>query len=260
MSCGPVRSLSVACILLCYLSANAAEEGTVVLHGGGTVSSETRDLFLELSGGRSARLLVIPTADPDTPEDDGRVQIWRTRQPASVALLHAKSREQAESEAFAQPLKQATGVWISGGRQGTLASMYLGTPVERELSALLKRGGVIGGTSAGAAIQTRVMIVAGRARDGFDLVPNCVVDQHFLSRNRQERLWNVLALHPQRLGIGIDEDTAAVIRGDRLMVLGESTVTICVAADGSQSRRLEQLKSGDEFDLKSRRMKLAASE
>ena len=84
-----------------------------------------------------------------TPEDDARAQIWRSREPASVALLHARSNEQARSEAFAEPLKQATGVWISGGRQGNLSNVYVGTPVERELAALLQRGGVIGGTSAG---------------------------------------------------------------------------------------------------------------
>ena len=258
MNCGPIRFLIVAGLLSCASSALAGEEGTVVLHGGGIVSSSLRDRFLELAGGQDARLLVIPTADPDTPEDDARVQLWRTRGPASAALLHARSREQAETEAFVEPLKTATGVWISGGRQGTLASMYLGTPVERELAAVVKRGGVVGGTSAGAAILTRVMIVVGRAREGFDLVPDCIVDQHYLSRKREERLWNVLNQHPQRIGIGIDENTAAIIRGGRLEVLGESTVTICVAANGGQERRCVPLKSGDRFDLQPLRADVAA--
>lgn len=253
------RSLSIACVCWCCASAHAGEEGTVILHGGGNVSSSVRDLFLELSGGKNARLLVIPTADPDAPEDEERVVSWRNRGPASVALLHARTREQAESEAFAEPLKQATGVWISGGRQGTLASRYLRTPVERELSALLKRGGVIAGTSAGAAIQTRVMVVRGEAWEGFDLVPSCVVDQHFLARNRQERLWNVLAKNPQCIGIGVDEDTAAVICGDRLTVVGDSTVSICVAARGAEQRRLRQLKAGEQLDLKPLRAELTAS-
>jgi cyanophycinase len=240
-------------------TAIAGEEGTVILHGGGNVSSSVRDLFLELSGGKNARLLVIPTADPDTPEDESRLAPWRARQPAAVSLLHANSREVAESEDFAEPLKQATGVWISGGRQHTLAAMYLKTPVERELSALLKRGGVIAGTSAGAAIQSRVMIVRGEVREGFDLVPSCVVDQHFLARNRQDRLWNVLTQNPQRIGIGVDEDTAAVICGDKLTVLGDSTVSICIAPRGNQQRRVQQLKSGDQFDLKPLRTELTAS-
>lgn len=252
-----IGRLILVCWLLSCSTPLTAAEGTVILHGGGEVSTAVRNRFFELAGGKRARLLVIPTADPDTPDDDGRLQTWRTRQPTSVALLHAGSREQAELEAFAEPLKQATGVWISGGRQSTLAATYLRTPVERELSALLKRGGVIAGTSAGAAIQSRVMIVRGEVREGFDFVPQSVVDQHFLARNRQDRLWQILAIHPQRFGIGIDEDTAAMIRGDRLTVLGGSTVSICVPAHGNQLRRCEQLKAGDTFDLKPLRAELA---
>ena len=240
----------VACLWTCCSLAVAAEEGTVILHGGGDVSAAVRDRFFELAGGKNAKLLVIPTADPETPDDDGRLQTWRNRQPESVALLHAAAREQAEVEAFCEPLKRATGVWISGGKQSVLAATYLRTPVERELSALLKRGGVIAGTSAGAAIQSKVMIVRGEIREGFDLVPHAVVDQHFVARNRQERLWQVLTAHPQRFGVGVDENTAAIIRGDRLTVLGESTVTLCVPARGNQPRRVEQLKPGDMYDLK----------
>ena len=240
----------LVCCLLLGIPPVIAAEGTVILHGGGEVSAAVRDRFFDLAGGKSARLLVIPTADPDTPDDDGRLQTWRARQPAAVSLLHAGSREQAEREEFSKPLKQATGVWISGGRQSVLAATFLRTPVERELSALLKRGGVIAGTSAGAAIQSRVMIVRGEIREGFDLVPHAIIDQHFLARNRHERLWQVLSMHPQRFGIGVDENTAAIIRGDRLTVLGESTVTLCVPAFGNQPRRSEQFKSGATLDLK----------
>ncbi|HLQ46799.1 MAG TPA: cyanophycinase [Planctomycetaceae bacterium] len=234
-----------------------ADEGTLILHGGGVVSAEVRDRFFDLAGGPQAKIVVIPTADPDTPEDDARLQTWRARGPASVTLLHAASHEQAERDRFAEPLQQATGVWISGGRQTILAATYLGTPVERELSALLRRGGVIAGTSAGAAIQSRVMIVRGEAREGFDLLANGVVDQHFLARNRQERLLNVLTAHPQRFGIGIDENTAAIVRGERLSVMGESIVTVCIAAHGDQPQRLERLKAGETLDLKPIRAAIA---
>ncbi len=227
-----------------------SEEGTLILHGGGNVSKEVRDRFFELAGGQQAKLIVIPTADPDTPDDDARLQSWRVRGPASLRLLHANTREQAEVERFSEPIRLATGVWISGGRQSILAATYLRTPVERELTALLKRGGVIAGTSAGAAIQSRVMIVRGEAREGFDLLPNGVVDQHFVARDRQHRLLQVLAAHPNRFGVGIDENTVAMIRGDRLEVIGESTVTVCVAATGDQPSRTERLKAGETIDLK----------
>jgi cyanophycinase len=251
---GPLLLIWIACF---SLSAYAADPGTVILHGGGTVSSELRDRFVELAGGRAARLLVIPTADPDQPEDDGRLDTWRSRQPASVALLHAGSREQAAQETFAEPLQRATGVWISGGRQSTLAAIYLGTPVERELSALLQRGGVIAGTSAGAAIQSRVMLVRNNVQQGFDLVSHAIIDQHFLVRNRQLRLQQALARHPQHFGLGIDEDTAVLLRGDSLTVLGESTVTLCIPAHGSQPERREELRGGAQFNLQPLRAELA---
>lgn len=236
--------------LLLTATIAAADEGTLIVHGGGNVSSEVRDRFLELAGGSQARLLVIPTADTETPEDDGRLETWRQRKPASVALLHATTREQANLEQLAEPLKQATGVWISGGKQSVLAATYLKTPVERELSALLKRGGVIAGTSAGAAIMSRVMIVRGEIREGFDLLPHGIVDQHFEARDRQTRLLKVLSAHPQRFGIGVDEDTAAIVRGHRLSVIGESTVSIFTSKQNEQPQRIARLKAGGEFDLK----------
>jgi len=242
-------TLGVPCLVFFAATARAGD-GAVVLHGGGNVTTVVKDVMFELAGGKQGKMLVIPTADPDTPEDPSRLEPWQWRGVASVALFHAKTRAQAESEAFVEPLKKATGVWISGGRQGTLAAIYLGTPVERELVNLIKRGGVVGGTSAGAAIQTRVMIVRGEVWKGFDIVPSCIVDQHFLTRNRQDRLWHVLSSYPQHIGIGVDEDTAAVIRGDKLSVVGESTVSICVAGHGGQDRRCQLLKSGDQLDLK----------
>ena len=240
----------VFCWLLLTPTVALSDDGTLILHGGGNVSAEVRDRFFELAGGKQANLLVIPTADSETPEDDGRLDTWRARKPESVALLHASSREQAEADQFVEPLKQATGVWISGGKQSILAATYLRTPVERELSALLKRGGVIAGTSAGAAIMSRVMIVRGEVREGFDLLTHSVVDQHFAARDRQDRLLKVLLAHPHKFGIGVDENTAAIVRGDRLSVIGESTVSIFAAAGGNQAQRAQLLKAGETFDLK----------
>ena len=244
-----LRFQFVCCCSLLTSAIAVADEGTLIVHGGGNVSAEVRDRFLELAGGTHAKLLVIPTADTETPEDDGRLETWRTRKPASVALLHAASRDQAEAERFAEPLKHATGVWISGGKQSVLATTYLKTPVERELSALLKRGGVIAGTSAGAAIMSRVMIVRGEVREGFDLLAHGIVDQHFEARGRQDRLLKVLAAHPQRFGIGVDEDTAAVVRGARLSVIGESTVSIFATKRDEPPQRIGRLKAGEMFDL-----------
>ena len=135
---------------------------------------------------------MIPTAHDiaDGPSVNTVLDPWKDKGAASVQLFHTRSREQANDAEFVRPLTEATGVWFGGGRQSYLTEAYLGTEVERQLKALLDRGGVIGGTSAGAAVMTRVMITGGRTTadvgQGFDFFPGAVVDQHFLKRNRLE--------------------------------------------------------------------------
>ncbi len=233
-----------------FAGAVCAEEpvGTLMFHGGGSVSTAVRDRFFEYAGGQAARIIVIPTADTDTPDDDGRLDSWRRREPQSAELLHTDSRTTAESKKFAKPLKSATGVWISGGYQSQLARIYRGTPVETELRALLARGGVIGGTSAGAAIQSRVMLVRSDIWEGFDLAPKIIVDQHFVVRSRQDRLWRAVAANHDCIGVGVDEDTCAILRGDELSVMGESTVSLFIHPRGGKQQE-RTLKNGERINL-----------
>jgi cyanophycinase len=153
---------------------------------------------------------------------------------------------------FVEPIRHATGVWITGGRQSQIAAAYSGTLVERELRALVvERGGVVGGTSAGAACQSRVMIVRGRIHEtpGLGLIPGAIVDQHFLARGRKDRLFEALAQHPHLVGLGLDEGTALIVRDRTLTCLGDSTVTICLAAAGKHEATEVTLKSGETSDL-----------
>lgn len=252
------RAIGSLMIVVFGAGALCAEEpvGTLMFHGGGTVSTAVRDRFFEYAGGKDARIIVIPTADTDTPEDDGRLDSWRRREPKSVELLHTASRTTAESKKFAKPLKSATGVWISGGYQTQLARIYRGTPVEKELQALLSRGGVIGGTSAGAAIQSRVMLVRDDIWEGFDLAPKIIVDQHFTERSRQPRLWRAVSANHDCIGVGVDEDTCAILRGDELTVMGDSTVSLFIHPRGG--KQLERaLKDGERVNLTSVRKRLA---
>ncbi|MBX6313814.1 MAG: cyanophycinase [Isosphaeraceae bacterium] len=232
--------------------------GALVICGGGRVPEEATRRFLQLAGGRKARIVVIPTAhaDADGPDVDADyLAPFRKRGVASVRLLHTRSRAQADDLDFARPLAEATGVWIGGGEQHVLSEIYAGTEVERQLKALLDRGGVIGGNSAGAAIMTRVMIANGHRGTvtegrGFDLLPNAIIDQHFLRRNRFDRLLHILARHPELVGFGIDEDTALVVQGGRrLSVIGNSYVVACLPGNGAFPARTEFLKSGDQADL-----------
>ncbi len=150
-------------------------------------------------------------------------------------------------------LEAATGVWFSGGDQSRVTAVYLDTVVERALNRLLERGGVIGGTSAGAAIMSRVMITGGQGKatvgTGFGFLPGAVVDQHALRRNRINRLLGVLAEHPDLTGVAVDEATALVIRQGRWRVVGNSYVVVCRSSVGGQPMRLDVFHDGDEGTL-----------
>src|SRR5262249_33890985 len=140
---------------------------------------------------------------------------WRDQGVGSVSMLNTLDPKKANDPVFIKPLTEATAAWLGGGDQTRLAGAYRGTAVERELRRLLDRGGVIGGTSAGASVMSSIMITGGnpqaRIGTGFGLLPDVVIDQHFENRRRQNRLLGVLSQYPRCLGLGIDEQTAVVV-------------------------------------------------
>lgn len=248
----PARRWIAAALLLAPLGPPAAradgpaapQTGSLVIVGGGGMPDSVRARFLALGGGKAARVVVIPTAseDADKPgEAESYLKPWRASEPAKLTLLHTRSRDRADSAEFVAPLADATAVWFSGGDQNKLIAAYRGTATERAFRDLLARGGVIGGTSAGAAVMSEVMIRGGNPRaevgEGFGFVRSAVFDQHFLKRNRLDRLYGVVAERPGLVGIGIDEATAFVVEGDRWSVVGRSFVVgIEPARDGKPPR------------------------
>ncbi len=241
----------------------AGIQGALVISGGGKLPREARERFLKLAGGSKAKLVVIPTARDEF--DDlfhahACLKSWQKEELESLSLVHTRSRFQANFEDVYGPLQAATAVWIDGGSQSRIADAYLGTVVEREVLGVLQRGGVIGGTSAGAAIMCRVMIAQGNPvaeiKTGFDLLPGSVIDQHFRQRQRQPRLLGVLEQHPQLFGIGIDEDTAVIVQGREMEVVGSGAATICLAKSADRPVREVAFKGGEQTDLT--RWRLAA--
>jgi cyanophycinase len=223
--------------------------------GGGAVTPEIRKRFVELAGGASAQIVLIPSYDPGPDGDEALLSPWRASGIASIILLNARDRSMANDPGFCAPLKQATGVWFGGGFQSYLAERYVDTAFQDCLHDLLQRNGVVGGCSAGAAILSRVMIREGdsvpiEAR-GLDLVANAIVDQHFLARNRLWRLEQMVEAHPNLVGLGVDEATGLVIhpRTSRLSVVGESYVVACFPGAASHPQRIEILKAGDDVTL-----------
>lgn len=233
-----------------------ATPGALMLCGGGRMSEDVYREFIRLAGGEDAHLVLIPSAiEFSSPEAiRNRYSGWLGYNVASFTFLDAKSRDEADTDAFAAPLQRATGVWIGGGSQGRLATLYNGTKTEKALKSVLERGGIIGGTSAGASIVSSCMIRHGTSTEavcdqGLGLLEHCVVDQHFSQRNRLERLLGVLEKHQAQLGIGIDEGTAVVVREDRLKVLGASRATVCLPDPFSRAVTLHRLKDGEEVHL-----------
>jgi cyanophycinase len=227
--------------------------GALVIVGGGKVTPDIERAFVSLAGGKAARIVVIPTASgyaDDPREDRGFGERWRKTGVASVRLLHTRKRAEADTEAFVRPLREATGVWLSGGDQSRLTAAYGGTAVERELKRLVERGGVVGGTSAGAAVMSELMITGGKREattgKGFGLLKGVVVDQHFLKRDRVERLLGVLERAQGPIGLGIDEATAVVVRGREIEVVGDSYVMVFRVGE---NLRVRALRAGDRLDL-----------
>ena len=208
--------------------------------------------------------MVIPTATEAETFDARAVveRFARDFQLKKVSVLHTRDRAEADTEAFAAPLKTAKAVWFTGGRQWRLVDSYLGTRTEREIEAVLARGGVIGGTSAGASIQSSYMVRGAREgntvmmakgyEQGFGYLKGVAVDQHLLPRKRTGDLVGVVAAHPELLGIGLDESTAIVVDGDRFEVIGRGVVGIYDGRD-HDGKPYYFLATGERFDLKGRR-------
>ena len=248
--------------------------GGTLLAVGGESNKEIYDLFMKLAGGPKASVIWIPTAMDDTPYDRQEfIEMFeesvKTLGFQNVTVLHTNSRMVADTDEFVRPIKEANGVWISGGRQWRLADAYLNTQTQQELQNLLKRGGIIGGNSAGATIMGSFLargdsktntIMMGDHETGFAFLDNVAIDQHVIARHRQFDLIEIVEAHPHILGIGIDEQTAILIQGDVFEVVGKSKVLIYdakrwdEASDSGPEHKFFSLSPGARFDLKARKV------
>jgi len=260
--------LGAAALVVAAASVSAQEvgpkRGTLVVVGGALEDSFILDRFLSIAGGPEAPLVIIPTAGEGDVYDEfySGVADFRKAGFKDVTVLHTRDRNVANSDQFVAPIRRARAVWFPGGRQWRLADAYLDTRTELEIHAVLDRGGVVGGTSAGATIQGSYLvrgdtrnntIMMGDHVEGFAFLKNVAIDQHLLARNRHFDLIPVIEKHPHLLGIGIDEDTAIVVVGDGFEVVGKSLVAIydnrrTLAHEG----RFYFLRAGDTYDLKTR--------
>lgn len=247
--------------------------GSLIICGGGLKDTNILLRFIELAGGPSAPIVLIPTAKEGEKFGTNWSYFEQLRQlgATNLSILHTRDRAVADTEEFIRPLQTARGVWMGGGRQWRLVDSYLHTRTQSALLQLLERGGVIGGTSAGSSIQASYLVRGAREgntvmmapgyEEGFGFLHDTAIDQHLLTRNRKNDLLEVVRKHPALLGIGLDEDTAIVVRSNRFEVIGKSKVAIYDAAQlsGTNQQPFYFLQSGDAFDLRTRKKESPAA-
>ena len=261
-------------------------EGSVLIIGGAEDKVRDRVIlnrFASLAGGRDATVAVISTASSLGAEAGERYrQVFGDLGITRVRPLHAITRPQANDESAARVVKDATGIFLTGGNQLRLSSTIGGTRLADAILERFRNGAVIAGTSAGASAMSSHMIAFGgsgatpkhrmaQIAAGLGVLPGVIVDQHFQQRNRLGRLLSLIAQNPSLLGLGVDEDTAGVVGPDHIMeVIGRGSITVVDGA-GSETDAweihghrplmisgvvLHSLPAGYRFDLR-RRQRIA---
>jgi cyanophycinase len=252
-------------------------KGTLLVVGGGNlIGTGITEKFIELAGGPEKRFVIVPTAGGNRSADGSLIAYdeprivapWLKLGLTHVRMLHTHDPKVADTEAFASVLRDADGVWFNGGRQWNIVDSYANTLTYRELHKVLERGGVIGGSSAGATIQGDYLVrgaVSGpdvmmtpepNHERAFKFLRRAAIDQHINTRNRWDDLIPVIKKWPDLLGIGLSEATAIIVKGDRFEVMGAWKVAV------HDNTRLYQpwekpyfvLSAGDVYNMKTRKV------
>jgi cyanophycinase len=236
-----------------------------------------REVARHVRGGK----LVLATVASHQPEGyfDEYQKAFADLDVGELVELYVEERSEAHDREKLSVLDDAAGVFFSGGDQLRITSQIGDTGIEAKVRRLYERGGVVAGTSAGASVMSETMLIKGTSREthrigdlhmapGMGLVRDVIIDQHFAERGRFGRLIGAVAHNPRVLGMGIDEDTAAVVEGDRFRVIGSGAVYVVDGADVSYCNvaearaecalsmhdvRVHVLSDGDAFDLKTRK-------
>lgn len=262
-------AFAVLCALFFFTSPPQGQTpGALVVVGGGTPDPVIITRTLELAGGSKAVVAVLPQASSTETAGDSGVATW-----LKAGAREARKVDFADRAGARAIIEQATLIWLPGGQQSRFMDAIAGTGLDDVIRARHKAGVVVAGTSAGAAVMSKVMItgdadlknITGRGtatRDGLGLWPDVLVDQHFLQRQRNNRLVSAVLDRPALVGVGIDESTAVVVRGSRFEVIGRSSVIVVDArrakvqdtAKGANAAgtglQLHVLRAGMSFDLR----------
>ena len=260
----------------------ASSPGKLVIIGGAedkvgdcTVLRE----FVRCAGGIKARIAVL-TAATSLPSEvgDDYIGVFEKLGVESIDIIHTRDREDADRSEVLEIVQNATGFFFTGGDQARVISVIKDTQLDAAIHQRYGAGGIIGGTSAGAAIMPDIMIVEGESQTnprvdvvemgpGMGFLPGIVIDQHFAQRGRLGRLLSALVQQPSVLGFGIDEDTAIIVDGEDVSVIGQGAVTVIDESEATYNNldgvlhdealavfgaKLHILSQGHRFNLKTR--------
>ncbi|MFL5343138.1 MAG: Type 1 glutamine amidotransferase-like domain-containing protein, partial [Gemmataceae bacterium] len=240
--------------------------GALVIVGGGGMPPDISRKFVELAGGKNAFIVVLPTSMPDPIPPGIEGGFFQRFGAGHVQALKARELKDVEAPESLELLKKATGIWFDGGRQWRFIDAYEGTKAEGLFRDVLRRGGVIGGSSAGASIQGDYLcrgdplgpnpIICEGYERGLGFLPGVAIDQHFTQRKRQPDMTKLTNTYPQFLGLGLDEATAVVVKGQVAEVMGRGKAHFYdrrkPLADGKPD--YEQVSAGGRYDLQARKI------
>lgn len=255
--------------------------GTLIIIGGHEDREGDRTILREVARRVRGGKLVLATVASHQPEGyfNEYQKAFADFDVGDLVELYVEERLEAEKDDKLRLFDDAAGVFFSGGDQLRITSQIGDTGIESKVRTIFERGGLIAGTSAGASVMSETMLVKGASAEshrigdlhmapGLGLIRDVIIDQHFAERGRFGRLLGAVAHNPRVLGLGIDEDTAIIVEGDRFEVIGSGAVYAVDGTHVSHSNiaearsqealsmhdvRLHVLSAGDSFDLKARR-------
>jgi cyanophycinase len=245
--------------------ASKLNHGSLLIAGGGRLPAKVIQEFVRLAGGSESRIVYIPCEEAATIlEEPSILATFRRAGAQNVEWIHTKDRKLANDPKFVEPLAKATGIWFGGGRQWNLVDSYQNTEAHRLMHLVLERGGVIGGSSAGASIQGDYMprgdplgntrMMAEGYEQGLGFLTGVAIDQHFTQRGRFPDMQLLKRTHPQLLGIGIDEGTCLLVRQNKAEVLGDGQVAFFDQPVGSAELEAHtSVVAAEVYDLESRK-------
>ena len=248
--------------------------GKLIIVGGGSMPDSLFEFFATYCGGKDQPVVYIPTATSDEKyiQEGGHLVKFSSRGFTNLATIHTRDKSKADAPENIALMKSAKGIFFGGGDQDLIAEAYGGTQLYKEMVALLERGGVIMGTSAGATIMGALLVGGAARKDltknydfkpAFSFLQNVDIDQHVLVRNRQFDLIPVIENHPTHLGVAIDESTAIIVEKNQFKVWGNSYVMVYDPKDwanqkatwGKVVKPFKMLSSGQVFDLSTLQVK-----